>query len=251
MAEENNGHRLYFYAIARGSRIGIFKAVMGDFNAKLRHYVNGHSRNSYKRFETHLQAMQFMKKHGENKVILYDKNSQRLGTFKLNNNDVVSVHDNRLSLANDDSDLCGSCKLYVGCDDAHPQCDNCHKWYHLQCSNMTAGSLREDDEWSCDACGSLTEEQTDDDMTVGTGVLLQDDQENSSPTGTPAPLQASVMALIDNLTMRMNDLERENSSLKIRVVDLEKQLKSKNNKIVNSLKVVTEASLETLDTNHS
>ena len=269
----------YYYAIARGRKIGIFLATsVKEFNRHIRKLVNGFSDNRYQRFNTLQEALQYMKEHNLVTAALFDKHINKLDVYALRVN--IPARIMRRTEPTDDDDSCQVCRSHVGEDDLHPQCEVCEGWYHLGCIGITCSDLPEN-EYVCEGClcsVGTTMETVDmaltaleseanginpDDATTNVDVQTTGTEEvedgaagvfQDPPRVVPEEDSAAVLEdsssrrVLNLLLQRMSKLEVENSQLKDRINDLEKKLQSSTDSdpkcpdtIVKGLKVVTAA----------
>ena len=242
----------YFYGIANGRTIGVFKAAsVKEYNEHIRVVTNGFADSRHKRFNTLRQALLYMKDNGYVTSILYDHMFNKLDIYALKaRSEPVRLLRNCAS-GNDEN--CKTCSDPVGQDDYHPQCEACEKWFHLSCINMAKESLPKN-EYVCDSClGNLQEEvQTSgtEEVEDGAARVSQDHARGVPDEDNTTVLEDSSSQQVLNLLLeRMDKLEIENSQLKNRIYDLEKKLQSSTDSgpprcpdtIVKGLQVVTAA----------
>ena len=262
MAEDSSLHSKYFYAIAVGRRVGIFKAAsVAEYNNFIRRLTSRFPNNEHQRFNTFTEAMTYMRQHGHAEVNLFNKYYEQEGTYSINNG-LVTVLEGRST--NLEPDACRVCGGHVGSDDLHPQCGSCARWFHLCCAGAARQELLElpdGEDWTCVFCvasgGAAPQSQFrgvrgEATSEVSPGFVEPVETTNEPIQGhlsdVPPVMDARIQHVFDLLVTRLTHLESENGLLKVRVGNLEEELKSraskqKANACVEGLKLVTDEAI--------
>ena len=125
-----------FYAIAKGTRTGIFRCNPNQYRTKLAQLTDYYAGNCFKRFDNLPEAEDFMKKNGKRRYEVID-----LTKPGADEEDNLQI------------ETCKVCDETVGNEARHPLCDGCQVWHHLACVKMKEEDLPEEGvEWLCDKC---------------------------------------------------------------------------------------------------